>query len=483
MRGGAGNDVLNVTTLGVVTVTSPMAATITSGVAAQTDTNANITGFETANFTIANQVTAAGDNKLNSGADAVAPAYDATTNTRNENYVGSPAINDNDATGASITADMARFDSALKSVNLVSQEQPLLMVNQQYEAGTATSFVLNNLGAGVTVSLQAQEATGVTSGALKDDTTTDVNLTVNLGAAAARGLADALTLNLASGSGAFDLNLTVNKTNVDNVGNSASTTDDDTMLVEKLTIGLAADDKGHAIVMNGGFGDANYTGYTANVGTYAQYRNQAGNNDKSVTDFNALTTAQKQAFGQGNSAATEFTLGSATAGTLAGTTTSITNLSADKITLNGAGVVNMTVNATNNYTIVSGTGADTINMVADTVDDEDAIDGGATGRNTLVISGTNGIGFATTSQPENDDAWTNKKNLQILEIRSNAAGANANTVVLDEQTFVTGIDTINLTATTKDVSNQTTTIVFGDDFRRTTAIPTTADLLSTPVKH
>jgi Ca2+-binding RTX toxin-like protein len=483
LRGGAGNDVLNVTTLDAVTVTAPIAATITSGVAAQTDTNANVTGFEAANFTIANQITNAGDTKLNDGtvvaADAAYAATGALANTRNENYVGSPTINDDDATGASVTADMARFDSALKSVNLVSQEQPLLMVNQQYEAGTATSFVLNNLGAGVTVSLQAQEATGVTSGALKDDTTTDVNLTVNLGAAAARGLADALTLNLASGSGAFDLNLTVNKTNVDNVGSSASTTDDDTMLVEKLTIGLAADDKGHAIVMSGGFGDANYTGYAANVGTYAQFRNQAGNNDKSVTDYNAATAAQKG--GQGNAAATEFTLGSATAGTVAGTTTSVTGLSADKITLNGAGVVNMTVNATNNYTIVSGTGADTINMVADTVDDEDAIDGGATGRNTLVISGSNSIGFATASQPENDDAWTNKKNLQILEIRSNAAGANANTVVLDEQTFVTGIDTINLTATTKDVSNQTTTIVFGDDFRRDTAITTTDDIVSTQV--
>jgi len=466
LRGGAGDDALNVTALDATTVT--VATSYTS--ATVNDVNANVTGIEKASFTIANQITNANDT-------------DAATATVNEGYEGSPTINDNNSAGASITADMLRFDSALKSVSLDSQEKAMLVsASQTYEVGTATAFTLNNLGAGVVVSLKAQEATGVSAGALKDDTTTDVTVTLNAAATAARGKADALTFNLTSGSGSFDLALNGGPSATDTVLNATSTTDDDNMLIEKLTIGLATDDKGHAIALTG-FGDASYTvatgAYTKNSGTFTQWRNTAGNQDGAASTYNALKTDQKQAFGQGNDAATEFTLGSADAGTVAGTTTVLTGLSADKITLNGAGVVNMTVDATNNYTIVSGTGADVFNMVADTVDDEDAIDGGATGRNTLVINGTNNIGFATTNQPENDDAWTNKKNLQVLEIRANAAGANTNTVVLDEQTFVTGVDTINLTARTGLVgANQNTTLVFGDDFRRDTTITTTDDITS-----
>jgi Ca2+-binding RTX toxin-like protein len=52
-------------------------------------------------------------------------------------------------------------------------------------------------------------------------------------------------------------------------------------------------------------------------------------------------------------------------------------------------------------------------------------------------------------------------------------------VVLDEQTLVTGVDTINLTAATGLAgANQETTLVFGDDFRRDTTITTTDDIAS-----
>lgn len=409
LRAGAGNDVLNVTALDAVSVVS--ATSYTS--ATNNDINTNVTGVETANFTIANQIDA-----------ATALATDSTEN-------------DNVETDGSITADIMRFDSALAAINLVSQEQTMLQgaATEIYEAGQATSFTLNNFRDGIALTLKANEATGVTAGALKDDEVVDVNLTVNN--ASARGHAEAFTLNIAEGSEAFDLNLNLNATATDTVGNAASKTDDDDMRVEHATIKLAADDKGHYINFNG-FGDANHTD------AYSE-GSRAVNTSLTVVGGNA------------------------------GTKLVLDNVSADKIEATGAANVKLKVTTSNNYVINTGSGNDVINMFADDVrandltddgdadsvdntDEADAINAGA-GNDRVIINGNDSLGiFSALGGLTDDDVFGKIKSVESLEVQ----GGGANTIIIDEAAATNGTNLQNIYFT--GAGAQSTTVQIGNNF-------------------
>ena len=89
------------------------------------------------------------------------------------------AANDNEATNVAITADIMRFDSSLTTINLASQERWLQTgpATEVYEAGTSTTFTLENLRDQV-ITLSAFEATGVSgAGALEDDSQLTISAT------------------------------------------------------------------------------------------------------------------------------------------------------------------------------------------------------------------------------------------------------------------------------------------------------------------
>ena len=451
LDGGDGNDVLNVSALRDVTVAEAV------GTVDAKDVNATILGVETANLTVENQVTAVqAATYANSQRGFWIDSKETTTHV---------AGNVTDLPTVAVTADIQRFDSALKTINLVSNERAMLLKAgvEQYEAGSATAFELNNLREGIAISLKANEATGVTGGKIKDDADSDVFLTIDN--YVATGTADQFTLDIAAGSGAFDLSLTSQKSrNPADHDKAASKVDDDNELIEQIVINLASDDKGHAFDLNG-FGDEQFTDSAANLGSFMQWRNPDAEVNRSYDVYSELkdvaTTGEgndKLEFGQGRAAATSLTIN----GTQAATKVVVTEVSADAISVLGAADVTLTVSEyRNNYEIKTGSGNDRIVMTGDLVDDEDAIDAGA-GRNTLVIDGGNSMGFDDQQrQRENDDVWGNKSGIQVLEI-ANDGDSQKNTIVLDEEAYATGIEEINLTGT----GSQETTFVIGDDFTR-----------------
>jgi Ca2+-binding RTX toxin-like protein len=407
LRAGAGNDVLNVTALDAVSVTSATDA-------ATKDTNVNITGVETANFTVANQIDL-----------GTATATGATEN-------------DNVETDGAITADVMRFDTALAAINLVSQEVAMLQdaSTEIYEAGQATAFTLNNFRDGIALTLKANEATGVSAGKLKDDEAVDVNLTVNN--AAARGHAEGFTLNIAEGSGAFDLNLNLNATATDTVGNAASKTDDDDMRVENVTVKLAADDQGHYINFNN-FGDAVHS--------------DAVSEGSKVVNTSLTVT-----------------------GGTAGTTLVLDNVSTDSVNATGAANVKLKTVGSNNYVINTGSGNDVINMFGDdvrandlsddpadadsvdTIDEADAINAGS-GNDRMIINGSDNLGnFAALGGLTDDDVFNKIKSVESIEVQ----GGGANTIIIDEAAATTGTNLQNIYFT--GAGAQTTTVQIGNNF-------------------
>jgi len=459
LDGGAGDDVLNVTALDAVTVAAlqqGITGDQNGGVGA--DFNAYITGIETANLTIANQI-------INNG--------DATGDI---NETLGLEVNDGNDTDGAITIDVQRFDAALATINLRSEEQALEtdVAAEVWQAGTATTFNIDNLRAGVAVNLSANEATGVTgAGALADDSVRDVFLTVDM--VNATGDADAFTLNVgapnASHSNANDVDLDITmQASASYVNGTDDATKDD--FVENVTINLQAGGS-HFIDMNG-FGDAQFVNSTANTGSFMQWRNEAPSANRLEATYNAL--AAKAGFGQGRAVNTSFSINN----TVANETITVVDVNADAIRILGDAAVNLTVSAVNNgvgntgnnFTIQTGTANDVINMVQDLVDDEDAINGGA-GRDVLVIDGNNSMGFDDGVQTENDEVWHNKTGIEVLRIEGQGV-VGANTVVLDEEAFVTGIDTIELTGT----GSQSTEVIIGEDFDATGLNITTASTLT-----
>jgi len=445
--GGDGDDVLNVRALDQVTVVAAPTGTTT-------DTNFTVKGIETANLTVVNQIDQT--------------SADATGQARNE--YGSE-------TDGRININVARFDGDLATINLTSEEAALTTaVNTEvWEPGTATTFTVQNLRSGIDMSLSANEATGVTSGALADDSDPDVFLSVDM--ADATGANDSFTLEVNAPNVTYtnandvDLSLTFGATTTNPVTGNDNR-------IENVTINLNAGGS-HYINVNG-FGDSQFENSAINTASFMQWRNEDPEDNRLLSVYDDLTTDELQAIGQGYAVETSFTI----TGAEAGEDITIDNVTADVITVEGDSNVTvivgqftaegldseddpLTANRGNNYTITTGGGNDRFDMLEDLVDDEDAIDGGA-GDNTLVIQGSNSMGFDDKVQTENDEVWANKSNIQTLEMWTGYDDddeADDATVVLDEEAFDTGIKTIKLVDAGND-EDQNLTVILGEDFLR-----------------
>ncbi|WP_158249975.1 beta strand repeat-containing protein [Zhongshania marina] len=421
LDGGAGNDVMNVTALDFVQVNTTTTADDGNTAAEEFnwDVDANITGIETANLTIANQIDnatalAVGDAKLQ---------------------------NDDWELDGVIIADVMRFDTALTTINLDSQEVRMRQsaATEIWEAGQATEFDLFNFREDIALTLKANEASGVTGGLRVDDTTTDVFLYVDVDGA--RDHDDVFALDIQAGSESFDLSLMMGSTTTDTVGDAASTTDDDDMLVENVVINLN-DSASHAINMNN-FGDA-------------------GHSDDYIEGSLAVETS--------------LTINDSKDGTAI----VVTNVNADTITGMGAADFNITVDAANNYEITTGSGDDVINMIADDVraddnvddgsdadaidatDEADYVDGGA-GTDRLVVSGDDTLGTsnAPISGNTDDDVFEGLVSLEQLEINNDTGALQSNGVVLDEAAQdKTNLQEIYLTGN----GAQNTNLTIGENF-------------------
>jgi VCBS repeat-containing protein len=428
LDGGAGNDVMNVTALDVVFVNTLTTAddAVTAAEEFDWDIDANITGIETANLTIANQIDSATDAAV-SGADE----------------------NDNVETDGAIHVDVMRFDSALTNINLVSEEARLLQnpANEIYEQGEQTYFNIFNLRQpSINLTLKANEASGIAgavgasngaapvTGTLADDRIIDVILDVDLDTARADD--DTFSLDILAGSESFDLDLELFATVTDVVGDAASATDDDDQLVENAIINLQ-DNQSHRILFNG-FGDN---------GQSNEYIEGSLNVETSVTVNDSKDGS-------------EIVVDQVTADTITVTGGADVEVYVGQFANQGlvtaVGQVAMTPN---NYEITTGSGDDLIDMFFDDVrsdnnvddagdadavdatDEADIVNAGA-GDNRLRVSGDDDLG--TTVLGTDDDVFENLFSLQTLEIGTEIvtgagksgveffAGGVSNEVVLDE---------------------------------------------------
>jgi Ca2+-binding RTX toxin-like protein len=448
-----GAETMNVTALDAVNVDflTTMADQDTTMAGSQTDINVNIIGTQILNLTIANQIEDTN-----------------TTDTVVQHTNGFHAVNDNNALDGAITTDVMRFDAALATINLASQERWLETgpATESFEAGTKTTFTLNNMREGVALTLSAFEATGVTpvfNGALVDDrvlaisttdqdtvtggvqvtgaiTTnapaTDVRLNINYDGARDLNDAAALTINAAE---AFDLSLNVDTVvATDTVGNAASTTDDDTTLVENFTLTFS-DVNAHSVDMNG-FGDANFRG----------------------------TRAPLVAGDVSSTAVTSFTLNT---GAAAGAGIEVDNVNADTIRVNNAAGtavtaanVTLRVDADNNYNIATGSGTDIIDMRLDDVRSDDTASvlnradtvSAGDGRDTLIVDGNDDLGTndnagSSPSMIVNDDVFMYLDSIETILVDTATANNGGNgdlKITIDEQAGTgagnTNVDTIRM---------------------------------------
>ena len=432
-----GAETMNVTALDYVAVDAPTTMTDQDHTKSgdQTDINVNVIGTQILNLTVANQIedTNTTDGFLRHGTNSFNP------------------VNDDDATDGEIDVDVMRFDSALTAINLHSEEKWLQTgpAVENYEAGTSTNFVLNNMREGVALTLTAFEATGVTGGALVDDTqleistfdgdfstdssATDVNLLINYDGA--RDLSDAAALTIAA-TDAFDLSLEIhNHVFTDTVGDGASTTDDDTTQVENFTLTFS-DAFAHSVDMNG-FGDL---------------------------DFRVAPRLPLVAGDVSSTADTSFNLNT---GAGAGEGIEIDNINADHIHVHnaaGTGVtaanVSLRVDSENNYDIITGSGNDIISMSADDVRSDDtasalnradSINAGE-GRDTMIINGSDDLGTnnnagVSPSMIVNDDVFMHLDSIETILIDA-CYSSSGLMITLDEQAGTgagnTNVDTIRL---------------------------------------
>ncbi|MBD3768202.1 MAG: DUF4214 domain-containing protein, partial [Gammaproteobacteria bacterium] len=445
IMGGEGNDTLSVSTTDNMTIVSA------SNGAAGVDTAA-ITGIETINLTIEN-------------------AIDEATATA----TGLTQTDTNDMQDTTVSLDVLRVDSDLNALNLVSNEDAVMTLtgSEQYESGDNTIFDIDNMRSAVDLTLMAYEATGVVgatnaavaTGALEDDTVlaisttsatevvsgaitqgpqhTDVTLDMTYAAEEARGLTDSDSLTITAVD-SFDIKLELDTaTDDDRIGDAASTTDDDTVLIENFTLTFT-DAFSHSVDMSG-FGDVDFRGV----------------NDRPAVDAGDVSST----------AETSFTLNS---GAAAGQRLDIDNVNADTIRImnaDGTAVtaadVTLRVDASNNYDIVTGSGSDIIDMRLDdvrsgdnatAVDRKDSVDAGA-GRDTLIINGNddlgtnNNVAVQVQSMIVDDDVFQELDSIETILIDTTAANNGANgdlMITLDEQAGMddandnTNVDTVRM---------------------------------------
>lgn len=459
-----GAETVNVTALDRITVTTNTTMVdqdgVTTGV--QTDINANVLGTQTLNLTIAN--------KINAATAALTGLTGNDTNILNTNAV--------------ITADVMRFDSSLAAINLVSQEQTLLQTaaTEVYEPGTRTNYELNNMRTGVALSLKAYEATGVTAGALADDTQLAINTTTGVATANAaaadvkltlnydnaRGLDDAAVLNVAASpvlpnsTQSFDLDLNIGATLTDTldtdgdgnsatVANAVSATDDDTMRIENFSVKFA-DDNSHSIDANG-FGDVVFRGV----------------NDRPAAVAGDVSSTATTSFNVWSAAST-------------GKTIAIDAVNADTIrVMNADGTavtaanVTLRVDAGNNYNVTTGAGTDVFDFRADDVRSDDiatSLDradhlNAGTGRDTLIVNGSDNLGVnnniegGVASTIIDDDVFATLRGIEkILVDADYTAGAESLDITLDEEAKITGVDAVAVVGT----QAQTLNLEVGNNF-------------------
>jgi len=453
LRGGAGTDTLNVTAFDAVTVTTTTTMTDQDSLATdvQTDINANVTGVETANFTIANQIN------------------DDTADSAKINVALNLAANDNVDTDGAIIADVLRFDASLATINLVSQEKvmELNVANEAYQAGTKTAFTLMNMREGVALTLTAHEATGVgtvssVANQIKDDTllsisattavittnaaAADVALTIDYDGSAEATDSAAISIGAAAdaaGRGNFDVVFAIGAATTDTTAD-ATFTADTTDQLENFTINVT-DGNSHSFDM-GSFGDNNW-------GTAGA--------DGSMTNVNSLTVNTGGAAVQVDNVGTDSILFNNAAGTAA-----------------TAANVTVRVDQANNYTIVTGSGTDIIDMRADdvraddiltAVDRSDKINAGA-GRDTLIVGGDDSLGnnnlttsgyLTGLSTIVDDDVFEKIQSVEIVTVDTSESNSSAQRITLDEAAAeVSNVDTINIVGT----GAQTVHLVMGNDF-------------------
>jgi Ca2+-binding RTX toxin-like protein len=463
LGGGAGADVLNVTALDATTVAAATSAADSDpGVTGtQADVNATITGIETINLTISNQIVDDG-------------GVSATVNETLNNA----AVNDNVDTDGAITLDVLRVDSALTTINLASNETAMLEnpANERHQAGTQTTFTLNNHRSSVALSLTANEATGVSgAGALADDRMIAINrdtgvvttvaasdVTLNINLANGEAVDNSLSLTARAGSGlgdgAFDLTINAGATATDLIADADSTTDDNAARIENLTVTFD-DANSHGLDV-AGFGDA----------PFRASRAPAAAADVSSTASTSLTV---------------------NTGAAAGKAIDINNVNADTIRVNNAAgtavtAANVTirVDASNNYNITTGSGTDTVDLRADDVRSDDTVTSVnradvinlGTGRDVIVVNGGDDIGRnnnidtagAQASTIIDDDVFTTMTGVEQITVAVGAGGTQQ--ITLDEAARATGIDTIRVTNGT-GAGTYTGNYVIGNNF----VVATTAD--------
>jgi Ca2+-binding RTX toxin-like protein len=453
LRGGAGTDTLNVTAFDAVTVTTTTTMTDQDSLATgvQTDINANVTGVETANFTISNQIN------------------DDTADSAKINVALNLAANDNVDTDGAIIADVLRFDASLATINLASQEKvmELNVANEAYQAGTKTAFTLMNMREGVALTLTAHEATGVgtvssVANQIKDDTLLSISATTAVVTTNAAAADVALTINYdgsgeatdsaaiaigaaadAAGRGNFDVVFAIGAATTDTTAD-ATFTADTTDQLENFTINVT-DGNSHSFDM-GSFGDNNW-------GTAGA--------DGSMTNVNSLTVNTGGAAVQVDNVGTDSVLFNNAAGT------AVT-----------AANVTVRVDQANNYTIVTGSGTDIIDMRADdvraddiltAVDRSDKINAGA-GRDTLIVGGDDSLGnnnlttsgyLTGLSTIVDDDVFERIQSVEIVTVDTSESSSSAQRITLDEAAAeVANVDTLNIVGT----GAQTVNLVLGNDF-------------------
>lgn len=415
---------------------------------------------------------------------------------------------------ASVELDVLRVDSALDTINLVSEEDVSRTSNmvgdEDHTPGNPVYFTLDNLREAVDVNLTAQEASGVYNEHVQDDgniwaadsgynaateTTAgeardgvygidyymynevandarivDVYLTVNNDDQTSTSDSDTFELDVTADSGAFDLSLLVTESMTD-LGYGSADPDD---VIENVIINFA-DDNSHYINMQN-FGDSQHTD---NPTTSLKVNSAAGAGEViTVVNVTADTIAFKGIDGNSPIAAdVRLSVG-------------------ESIEANILDVERHSDSAANTYNITTGTGSDVIDMREDDVNASDTISGGA-GRDVLVVSGDDSLGDnnlggypaapGTVGSPyEDDDMWATVRGFEVITIDTDqgdetggenwsdgesgsgyATYNNAQKITFDEETDeFNRIDTINIIGTDNVLFAQTHALdlVIGDDY-------------------
>ena len=388
--GTASTDVLNVNFINDIQVVANAVSDDTN--ALTNDFGALIQGFETVNLTA-----------LKAGTQGT----DATVQVTKKN-------------SASVTMDVKRIDSALNTINLVSEESVTNVTtstqsDQEYDydvAGNAVTFSLQNLRAGIDLNLTAQEATGIDQGSVtgsdaagysdnvaEDDYKADVFLTVDMENAV--GSDDTVTIDIQGASGTFDLDLTVNQSSFP-TGEDAARIAGNDYRVEDIVINGAA--KSHTVYFND-FGTGN-------------------NNEASVT----------------------------VNGTTAGTDIVLNELNANVVTVNGAGDVTFEmVNAAGTFYASDAASAETLKVTTGSGDDHVHVSAWSmveTGSFINLGIGQNTVGLSFVDAAISSDDATALNNLDTLDFRGSAERVE----LLDRFSSVTSDAEIDLTEFTGTVS-------------------------------